>query len=84
MSLKYEPASVQQVVKAMPDLVAAQQSLAETSKMFEFVGQHGVTEMQVPAPLGPAHPTLEATQGQILSQSPTDATRFWWHLYGAD
>ena len=22
-------------------------------------------------------PTLEATQGQILSQSPTDATRFW-------
>ena len=24
---------------------------------------------------------LEATQGQILSQSPTDATRFWWHLY---
>ena len=26
--------------------------------------------------------TLEATQGQILSQSPTDATRFWWHLYG--
>jgi len=28
-------------------------------------------------------PTLEATQGQILSQSPTDATRFWWHLYGS-
>ena len=26
---------------------------------------------------------LEATQGQILSQSPTDATRFWWHLYGS-
>jgi len=26
--------------------------------------------------------TLEATHGQILSQSPTDATRFWWHLYG--
>ena len=26
--------------------------------------------------------TLEATQWQILSQSPTDATRFWWHLYG--
>jgi len=26
--------------------------------------------------------TLEATQGQIVSQSPTDATRFWWHLYG--
>ena len=23
--------------------------------------------------------TLETTQGQILSQSPTDATRFWWH-----
>jgi len=23
------------------------------------------------------------TQGQILSQSPTDATRFWWHLYGS-
>ena len=22
--------------------------------------------------------TLEATQGQIVSQSPTDATRFWW------
>ena len=27
--------------------------------------------------------TLEATQGQILIQSPTDATRFWWHLYGS-
>jgi len=27
--------------------------------------------------------TLEATQGQILSQSPADATRFWWHLYGS-
>jgi len=27
--------------------------------------------------------TLEATQGQILSQSPTDASRFWWHLYGS-
>ena len=24
--------------------------------------------------------TLEATQGQILSQSPTDATRFWWRV----
>jgi len=24
-----------------------------------------------------AYPTLEATQWQILSQSPTDATRFW-------
>jgi len=24
--------------------------------------------------------TLEATQEQILSQSPTYATRFWWHL----
>jgi len=23
---------------------------------------------------------LEVTQGQILSQSPTDATRFWWEL----
>ena len=27
--------------------------------------------------------TLEATQGQSLSQFPTDATRFWWHLYGS-
>ena len=27
--------------------------------------------------------TLETTQGQILSQAPTDATRFWWHLYGS-
>ena len=27
--------------------------------------------------------TLEETQGQILSQSPTDATRFWWHFYGS-
>ena len=26
-------------------------------------------------------PTLEATQGQIISQSPTYVTRFWWHLY---
>ena len=31
----------------------------------------------------PLHTTLEVTQGQILSQSPTDATRFWWHLYGS-
>ena len=23
------------------------------------------------------------TWRQILSQSPTDATRFWWHLYGS-
>ena len=28
-------------------------------------------------------PTLEATQGHISSQSPTDATRSWWHLYGS-
>ena len=28
-------------------------------------------------------PTLEATQVQILSQSPTDATRFWCHLCGS-
>jgi len=27
--------------------------------------------------------TLQATQEQILSQYPTDATRFWWHLYGS-
>ena len=28
--------------------------------------------------------TLEVTQGQIFkSQSPIDATRFWWHLYGS-
>ena len=26
--------------------------------------------------------TLEVTQGQILSQSPTYATQRWWHLYG--
>ena len=26
-------------------------------------------------------PTLESTQGQITSKSPTDATRFWWHWY---
>ena len=25
----------------------------------------------------------KATQGHILSQSLTDATRFWWHLYGS-
>ena len=25
--------------------------------------------------------TLEVTHGQILSQSPTDATRFRWRLY---
>ena len=28
-----------------------------------------------------AYFTLEVTQGQILSQSQTDATRFWWHVY---
>ena len=28
--------------------------------------------------------TLEATQRQILRQSPTDATRFWWHCLGVD
>ena len=27
------------------------------------------------------HATLEATQGQTLSQSPTDATRFWWGVW---
>jgi len=27
--------------------------------------------------------TLEATQGQILSQSPIYTTRIWWHLYGS-
>ena len=26
---------------------------------------------------------VESTQGQILSQSPTDTTRFWWHLNGS-
>ena len=26
---------------------------------------------------------VDPTQGQIKSQSPTDATRFWWHLYGS-
>ena len=26
--------------------------------------------------------TLETTQGQILSRSPTDAIRFWWQFYG--
>ena len=36
-----------------------------------------------PLPHSDWRPTLEATQGQILSQSPTDATRFWWHLYGS-
>jgi len=39
------------------------------------------------APSGPRETrstaALEATQGQILSQSPTDATRLWWHLYGS-
>ena len=36
---------------------------------------------EAPVPYGGS--TLEATHGQILSQSPTDATRFWWHLYGS-
>ena len=27
--------------------------------------------------------TLEATQGEILSQSPTDATQFWWRVHGS-
>ena len=27
--------------------------------------------------------TLEATKGQIVSQSATDATRFWWRVYGS-
>ena len=26
---------------------------------------------------------FRAAQVRILSQSPTDATRFWWHLYGS-
>ena len=25
------------------------------------------------------HSTLEVAQGKIVGQSPTDATRFWWH-----
>ena len=32
--------------------------------------------------VSPVQPTMEATQGQILSQSPTDATSSRWHLYG--
>ena len=40
--------------------------------------------LPLPYPTTPIpYPTLEATQGQILSQSPIDATRFWWHLYGS-
>jgi len=31
-----------------------------------------------------SHPTLEATQGQILRQYPTDATRSWWRLHWID
>ena len=31
----------------------------------------------------PRRTTLEATQGQMSSQSSTDSTRFWWHLYGS-
>ena len=27
--------------------------------------------------------TLEVIQVQMLSQYSTDATRFWWHLYGS-
>ena len=30
-----------------------------------------------------SNPTLEVTQGQISSQSHSDATRFWTHLYGS-
>ena len=29
----------------------------------------------------PTASQLEATQGQIFSQSLTVAARFWWHLY---
>ena len=42
------------------------------------------TSFQVRANAPPSpNATLEATQKQILSPSPTDATRFWWHLYGS-
>ena len=27
--------------------------------------------------------SLETTRGQIFCVAPTDATRFWWHLYGS-
>ena len=59
----------------------------------DFIHSNGVIH-QVPSPSQPdpallrpfpslPFATLEATQGQILSQSLTDATRFWWHLYGS-
>ena len=42
-----------------------------------------VVRSQVRPIRGPAlTTTLEVTQRQILSQYPTHATRFWWHLYG--
>ena len=42
-------------------------------KHFFFVCEVRRIEMQ--------ETTLEVTHGQILSQSPTDATRLWLHLY---
>jgi len=50
-----------------------------------FISSNYHLEMN-PSDVGPyrsATSTLDATQGQILSQSPTDASGFWWHLYGS-
>jgi hypothetical protein len=38
--------------------------------------QHRAATTDEPRPA-----TLAVTQGQIASPSPTDAIRFWWHLY---
>ena len=59
-----------------------------------LVNEGGRTALELPAQEGEfefpdtrrsevAFLTLEATKRQILSQSPTDATRFWWHLCGS-
>jgi len=57
-------------------LVGAQRFLPPCPSNRAAMGVRGPREL--------SQPTLEATQGQIVSQSPTDATRFWWHLWEID
>jgi len=48
-----------------------------------FVGEFVVNAAENRSEYSWQQPTLEVTQGQILSQSPTDAASSRWHLYGS-
>ena len=57
------------------------QSCATCTLQVNFVDLDLQTTLQVNLVDFDLQTTLQVTQGQILSQYPTDATGFWWHLY---